>query len=129
MTQNPLDQDDIRRFVHAFYDEVRADVELAPIFGQAIPDAQWPAHLDRMVEFWSTVMLGTRDFQGNVYGKHMALSGVQPRHFDRWLELFRAVTGRLFAPSLAGEFELVANRIANSLHFGFFGRMRDEKPA
>lgn len=62
----PLTQESIATLVYAFYDSVRADPELGPVFNAAIDD--WEPHLARMVEFWSTTMLGTKSFQGNVYG-------------------------------------------------------------
>ncbi len=122
MPSSTLDRAAIATLVNEFYDEVRRDAELFPLFNQAIGD-NWGPHLERMVDFWSTVMLGSRNFQGNVFGKHMLLGGVQPDHFRRWLALFEATTGRLFAPELAAEFMTVARRIGGSLQYGFFGKV------
>ncbi|MES2260055.1 MAG: group III truncated hemoglobin [Pseudomonadota bacterium] len=122
MPQQPLNTESITALVHAFYDEVRADPELSPVFSAAIGD-DWTPHLARMVDFWSTVMLGQREFQGNVFGKHMQLSGVEPQHFRRWLALFESSAGRMFAPDVAEEFLTVARRIAASLQYGFFGKV------
>jgi hemoglobin len=117
-----LDRSSITTLVHEFYDDVRADAVLGPVFDSAIGD-RWDAHLARMVEFWSTVMLGTRDFQGNVFGTHMALQGIEPDHFRRWLTMFFATTERLFDPAVAHEFQLVGQRIASSLQYGYFGKV------
>lgn len=117
----PLNAESISTLVHEFYAGVRADPELGPVFNAAIDD--WEPHLARMVEFWSTTMLGTRSFQGNVYGKHMALPRVQPQHFQRWLALFQASVDRLFEPAVAEEFRIVASRIAQSLQYGLFGQV------
>jgi hemoglobin len=122
MTDSLSDRDVIRIFVHRFYDKVRKDEELDPIFSGVIGD-HWDAHLERMTDFWSTVMLGTRDFQGNVFGKHMALSGVEPEHFRRWLGLFEETVNELFDGAIAEEFLLVARRIASSLQLGYFGKV------
>ncbi|MES2077404.1 MAG: group III truncated hemoglobin [Pseudomonadota bacterium] len=122
MPSSTLDRAAIATLVNEFYDEVRRDAELFPLFNQAIGD-NWGPHLERMVDFWSTVMLGSRNFQGNVFGKHMLLGGVQPEHFRRWLALFEATTGRLFAPEMAAEFMTVARRIGGSLQYGFFGKV------
>ncbi len=116
-----LNNASIAILVNQFYDEVRADPVLAPVFNGAIGD-RWEAHLARMVDFWSTVMLGSRDFQGNVFAKHMQLNGVTPTHFARWLELFNATSTRLFAPSVAEEFMTAGRRIATSLQYGYFGK-------
>lgn len=117
-----LNRATITDLVHQFYGQVRADPVLQPVFDAAI-GADWGPHLERMVDFWSTVMLGTREYQGNVFGTHMALSGVQPEHFRRWLALFEAAAVRLFAPGPAAEFLIVAQRIAASLQYGFFGKL------
>jgi hemoglobin len=117
-----LNRESISTLVHTFYDEVRADPVLAPVFNAAI-GAHWDTHLGRMVDFWCTTMLKTQPFQGNVFAKHMALSGVEPDHFQRWLRLFEATAARLFDVAVADEFILVAQRIAASLQFGFFGKV------
>ena len=83
----------------------------------------WDAHLERMVGFWPTVMLGTREYQGNVFGTHMAVQGVAAEHFRRWLALFEAVVAERFAPDLAADFLSVARRIAGSLQYGYFGKI------
>jgi hemoglobin len=128
MTSLTLDRDAIATLVHTFYDEVRADPVLGPVFNNAIGD-RWDPHLARMVEFWSTVMLGSHDFQGNVFGKHMALCGIEADHFRRWLALFQATATRLFEPAVANEFLLVAGRIASSLQYGYFGKVVVPPPA
>jgi hemoglobin len=117
-----LNTESIATLVHQFYDGVRADPELGPIFDAAIGQ-HWDPHLDRMVDFWSTVMLGSRGFQGNVFGKHMLLNGVEPDHFRRWLVMFEATAARLFAAPIADEFIITARRIAASLQYGFFGKV------
>jgi hemoglobin len=127
MSHLSLDTDSITTLVHQFYADVRADPELGPVFDNAIGD-RWDAHLARMVEFWSTVMLGARNFQGNVFGTHMALQGVEPEHFKRWLSMFFATTDRLFAPEVAHEFQLVGKRIAHSLQYGYYGKVLVPEP-
>ena len=122
MSTLPLDRESIQSLVHQFYDDVRADAVLGPVFDGAIGD-RWDAHLARMVEFWSTVMLGTHNFSGNVFGTHMALGGVEPEHFRRWLDLFFAKTDALFEPAVAQEFQAVGRRIASSLQYGYFGKV------
>jgi len=119
----PLNPESIATLVHEFYVCVRADAELGPVFDAAI-GVNWDPHLARMVDFWSTVMLGSRNFQGNVFGKHMLLNGVTADHFQRWLQMFVATTNRLFSPADAEEFQVVARRIAASLQLGFFGEVK-----
>lgn len=123
-----LNPQSISLLVHDFYAKVRADPALSAIFGPKLGD-DWEPHLERMVMFWSDVMLGTKTFHSNVFGKHMEIHGVTPDHFRRWLDLFSATARLLFAPAVADEFVLVATRIAASLQFGFFGKVEVAGPA
>ncbi len=115
-----LDRESITRLVHRFYDDVRADDVLGPTF-DAVLGGRWAAHLPRMVEFWSTVMLGTRSFTGNVFGRHMAVDGVTPLHFRRWLALWTTHTTALFEAATAREMQQVASGIARNLYRGYLG--------
>ena len=111
----------IHRLVHTFYADVRADAQLGPLFDGVIAD-HWQPHLARMVDFWSTVILGTRSFRGDVFRKHMAIDGVQPGHFAIWLRLWNQTTAAIFVPEVAQELQTVAHGIARNLHRGYFGR-------
>lgn len=115
-----LDRAGVETLVHAFYDDIRRDEMLGPVFGAVIGD-DWGPHLQRMVEFWSTVMLGSRSFRGNVYGKHMVLDGIRPEHFLRWITLWHRHTNRLFDDEVAEEFQRTAHGIGRNLFHGFFG--------
>jgi hemoglobin len=117
----PIDQNDVATLVHVFYGDVRADPELGPLFENAIGDG-WDAHLGRMVDFWSTVLLGARAYRGNVFGKHMELGlHVRPRHFLRWLTIWGRTTSRLFDGDSAAELQQIAQGVARNLYYGFFG--------
>ena len=106
--------------VHGFYADVRADPLLGPVFEAALQD-RWEPHLARMVDFWSTVALGSKSFRGNVFSKHMALTGVTPAHFAAWVRLWGEHTTRLFAPDVALELQTAAHGIARNLFQGYFG--------
>ena len=116
-----VSREQLTTLIHAFYRDIRTDESLAPIFARVIGD-DWSAHLDRMVEFWCTVMLGSRSFRGNVFGKHMAIDGVAPAHFVRWLSLWRAHTALEVDPPAAEELQRIAQGIARNLYLGLFGR-------
>ena len=118
------DRELIIRLVHTFYADVRSDRVLGPTF-DAVIENRWGPHLARMVEFWSTVMLGTRSFKGNVFGKHMAISGVTPEHFIRWLTYWFLRTSELCRPGAAAVLQKAALGIAKMLHRGYFGVAAD----
>lgn len=119
-----LNRESIATLVQRFYDDVRADAALAPIFNASVGE-HWPEHLDKLTDFWCTVMLASGEYQGNVYGKHMALArrdDVEAAHFQRWLALFERHAQALFAPAVSADFMTVARRIATSLQLGLLGR-------
>ena len=116
-----LNRASITTLVNDFYTDIRHEALLAPIFNGAI-GGNWQPHLERMVDFWCSVMLASGEFKGNVYGKHMQIQGVEIEHFRRWLGLFETHVRRLFQPEVADEFMVVARRIAASLQYGYFGR-------
>lgn len=112
--------DTIAQLVQGFYADVRLDPLLGPVFERAL-HGQWDTHLQRLVDFWSTVALGTRSFKGDVFGKHMVLTGVTPAHFAAWTGLWQQHTNRMFAPDVARELQAAAHGIARNLFRGYFG--------
>ncbi|MEO6972514.1 MAG: group III truncated hemoglobin [Rhodoferax sp.] len=114
----------IVELVHTFYADVRSDRILGPTFDVVIGD-RWGPHLARMVEFWCTVMLETRSFKGNVLAKHMAVSGVTPEHFARWLAYWFSRTSEFFTPAAAVVLQRAALGIAKMLYRGYFGAAAD----
>jgi hemoglobin len=113
MAQTGLDDSILRQLVHRFYDRVRADAVLGPVFASRITD--WTPHLDRMVAFWSSVALMTGRYHGAPMPAHATLP-VGWAHFDRWLALFRQTAQEVCPPEGAAHVIERAERIARSLH-------------
>jgi hemoglobin len=105
----------IRQLVHGFYDKVRVDVTLGPIFAVRIQD--WEPHLERMCAFWSSVTMMTGRYHGRPMQKHAPLP-VGATHFDRWLALFTETAHEICPPAAAEHFIERAHLIANSLEQG-----------
>ena len=82
---------EIAALIPRFYDEVRADPLIGPVFAGAIND--WPPHLEKLMAFWSSVMLTSGRYKGNPMAAHMKhLATITPPMFDRWLALWAQVT-------------------------------------
>ena len=81
-----LSIDDIKLLVNTFYDKVREDYLIGPIFNERI-QGLWPQHLAKMYTFWQTVLLGEHTYYGTPFPPHAQLP-VEKEHFDRWLTLF-----------------------------------------
>lgn len=120
MIPNSITELSIRRLVDTFYARVRADAVLSPVFEEKLA-GKWDVHMPRMYAFWTKVLLGTGEFQGNVFGKHMALAGIEKQHFVRWLTLFKLTAIEIFGVDDAKAPLRVAERIATSLQLGYFG--------
>jgi hemoglobin len=105
---------DIARLVNLFYDQVRADNLLGPIFDD-VAHVDWVEHLPKMYDFWESVLFGTAVFKGNPLAVHRALARVAPmtaREFDRWVALFQATVDDLFTGVVAADAKMRAARIA-----------------
>lgn len=118
MQRQIIDEEGIRALVDGFYGKVRGDAVIGPIFNEAIAD--WGPHLETMYAFWSSITLATGRYKGNPMGAHLKLTAIEPRFFDRWLELFNETVGELFTPAAGNPFREAAQRIACSLKFGLF---------
>jgi hemoglobin len=110
--------DQIETLVASFYAQIRIDPELGPIFHRVIGE-DWTAHLKTMCDFWSSVMNTSGRYKGKPIPAHIKLSGIEPRHFERWLQLFSETAHTLFGARLAGLFVERAERIAESLKLAF----------
>jgi hemoglobin len=107
--------------VDRFYDRIREDDVLGPVFQAAIGD-HWDTHLRTMYRFWSSVMLKSGTYHGSPMQTHMRLPGLEPGLFQRWLSLFGETAGTLFEPEVSAQFMERATRIAESLQLGLFYR-------
>lgn len=110
-----IDEALIDQLVERFYDKVRVDPLLGPVFAAKVED--WAPHLAQMKLFWGSVALSTGLYNGRPMPKHMRLP-VDAEHFDRWLELFETTARELLTPTGADHVLVRARRIAESLELG-----------
>ena len=109
--------------VDRFYGKVRQDDVLGPVFGDAISD--WPHHLGKMVDFWSSVMLTTGRYKGNPLMMHLKhVAKIRPDMFGRWLDLWRETAGEVLDKAGAAAVVAKAERIAESLQLGMFFKLQ-----
>lgn len=105
-----LTEADVKTLVDTFYDKVNADPLLAPVFND-FAHTNWAAHLPKMYDFWSGILLHTSRYQGRPFLKHIPLPIAGP-HFERWLALFFLTVDELFAGPVATEAKVRAQNIA-----------------
>lgn len=91
--EKPIDDEgDDRAFIGGivcnFYARVRNDQRLGPIFARHSA-GDWEPHLEKMTDFWCSVILKTGDVQGRPVPAHLKLKDVREPDFAIWLGLFR----------------------------------------
>ncbi len=107
MRNDILTRSDIELLVNKFYDTVKQDTLLAPVFSRV----DWPHHLPIMYNFWSSMLLGDQSYQGSPFQKHAHLA-IDASHFNRWLELFTQTVDENFVGFKAEEVKSRAQNIA-----------------
>jgi len=118
----------IAHLVDAFYAKARHHPVLGPVFAQAIADQAWPAHLQKLYAFWSSVMLTSGRYKGNPVAVHERVAGIEPALFGIWLDLFEQTAAETFPPDIAEAFAVKARRIAEGLKRALFFQPTDRWP-
>ena len=110
-----IDETALERLIPAFYTRVRADADIGPLFNDAVHD--WPDHLERLVAFWSSVMLTSGRYKGSPMAAHLKhRNAITPAMFDRWLAMFRTTVDDLFEGENAAHIKRCAEDMANVIH-------------
>ncbi len=111
---------DINQLVNTFYDRVAKDDLIGPIFNKKL-EGKWDYHLEKMYQFWQTVLLEEHTYSGRPFPPHAQLP-VDAQHFDRWKTLFNSTVDELFVGPKADEAKWRAEQMAKMflskiLHF------------
>jgi len=111
-----IDEALIETQVRTFYGRVRRDPVLGPIFNEAIED--WEAHLAKLCDFWSSVLLMTGRFKGSPMAAHARRPDIADSHFPLWLDLFERTAREVCPPAAADLFVEKSRMIGRSLAMG-----------
>lgn len=87
---------ELETLVNSFYEKVKADGLLGPLFAHV----NWERHLPVMYAFWENTLFFDGGYTGNPIKSHQALhqrTPLNPVHFQRWQELFAATVDELFS--------------------------------
>ena len=116
-----VDEAFVSRLVDGFYERIRGDAVLGPVFNREIED-RWDVHLAKMKSFWGSVALGAEGYDGRPIPAHIKLQDLTPDDFERWMGMFHATLEELGASAEAMAFFLDrAGRISTSLQMAMFG--------
>jgi len=110
-----LNIDDVKLLVDDFYEKIRNNELLSPIFNGVIKD-NWPAHLERMYGFWQTLLLDVQAYGGTPFLKHAKLP-IEKEHFDTWISLFNDTVDEHFTGEKASEAKWRAARMSEMFQY------------
>lgn len=113
-----LNRQDIEILVNSFYDKVKKDELIGPIFND-VAQVNWDEHLPKLYNFWEDLLLGSDNYHGRPFPPHIPLN-LKIEHFQRWLSLFFQTIDEHFQGLKAEEAKARAFRIARnfSLNLG-----------
>jgi len=106
--------EDIQLLVDTFYDHVKLNQVIGPIFTETIP-VDWEHHLPKMYKFWGSILLGERSYEGNPMQRHVEISGLTAmgaEEFSEWLLIFTSTVNSLFEGEKAKEAIVRAGNIS-----------------
>lgn len=108
----------LREVVYVFYDKVRNDEVLAPIFNKAI-GPKWDRHIEKVYQFWlMATRLGTGYQAGNFMPAHLRHSSIGAAAASRWLALFKQTLAERCSPEIGDVLFDIANRMAENILVG-----------
>ena len=112
------DRDDLTVLVHAFYDRIREEPQLGPIFDK-IAQVDWQTHLPKMVGFWEKALFRNGDYNGNPLRAHLNLNTRIPLErplFERWIQLFDSTVDAHFHGDRAGHIKRIGADMAQVMY-------------
>jgi len=111
-----LSRSTIERLVHTFYARVVQDGLIGPIFLDALCGREaWQDHIETMVQFWESLLLGSKTYRGRTVAKHQVLPPLSGAMFDRWHALFEETTHDIFETDVANRVIRIAHRAGSSI--------------
>jgi len=116
---------DVKQLVNAFYSRVRQDTLLGPVFNTMIPESHWPAHIEKLTDFWETGLFGIPKFKGNPIRAHQQADKsmghtIEQEHFGRWLNLWFETIDSLFEGSKADRAKNAARNMATGQYLAIW---------
>jgi hemoglobin len=117
-------RNDISILVNTFYAEIRKDETLGPIFNSHLMN-NWPAHLEKLTDFWETNLFGVAKFKGNPTQKHINLDknlnhSIEQAHFGRWLQLWFETIDKLYVGDIADKAKNAARNMATGQYIAIW---------
>lgn len=115
-------REDIDRLIRVFYNKVRVDALLAPIFNTIISREElWEHHFIKLVDFWEAGLFQNIIYDGRPISLHLFVDHntgrkIKQVHFDRWLELWNETIDELFEGQIADSAKRKAHKMGTKFH-------------
>ena len=112
----------IKKMVTSFYNNIREDAVLNPIFNNHLfNDELWEHHFEKLTDFWESILHHKNSYDGQPGPIHLwvdmqANYKIKQPHFDRWLDLWRANIKNNFYGESADRAIIVAESLAKNFH-------------
>ena len=119
----------VREVVLSFYEKVRRDAVLGPVFAEAI-GGDCDLKIERIIRFCLTAKKLGRGYEGrNFMPAHLRNRSIRADQLSRWLELFRNTTAEHCSSEAASVLVDIAERMADTLEIGLARRdIRKREP-
>ena len=114
MKRNIRTRGDIELLVKVFYDKVKLDPVIGPVFTTAIR-GKWEKHLSVVADFWENALFFTGVYVGNPIASLRKLHKtftLYDEHFNHWVDLFTQTIDELFEGEKASLAKTRAHNIA-----------------
>lgn len=122
------DRSDIRLLVETFYGRIKKHKNLGPVFNSIVDD--WPAHIDKLVDFWTTNLFLVKAYDGNPMKVHLDIERetdhkMDQQLFGNWLELWFKTVDEYFIGANATRAKEHARNMAHILFMRIFDARKD----
>lgn len=127
MKQDIKNREDIARLVFKFYEKLKQDEVLGPIFCGMISD--WDSHLNHLTMFWESSLFmtkkNTQRYAGNPIEAHIKVdkftnNTINEKHFGIWLNYWFQTIDELFEGETANNAKRRARKMASFIHIKLF---------
>ncbi len=121
-------RNDIEMLINTFYEKIKFDEMLGPVFTLKIP-VNWHTHLLAMYQFWENTIFFTGGYIGNPMLVHKNLHkkiGLDMEQFHHWVELFNQTVDELFEGKNANLAKERAFNIAKTMEWQIINKTKSD---
>lgn len=122
MIYETIDQESILKLMDIFYDKIRKNEKLGPIFNNAIgtDNQSWQEHKKKIGNFWMGMLLGEGNYTGQPLKAHLELPPFPKDFFEIWLELFNESLKNIYKDDITNiilqRAQMIARHFQNMLY-------------